>query len=138
MLFGSLVPPDFTGGWVQFASVLQKSWHDDGPLLPLTQSAFHILLALAEGQRHGYSITKEVTESTGGKIRLGSGTLYRQLRQMAIDGWITEIERDGDDAMGRRYYKLTPWGRRLAQAEAERLHALVKLARSRALLPAGA
>ena len=111
---------------------------DPAHLLPLTQSAFHILLALADGQRHGYSITKEVIDSTGGKIRLGSGTLYRQLRQMTIDGWITEIERDDGDAMGRRYYRLTPWGRRLAQAEAERLHALVKLARSRSLLPAGA
>ena len=50
---------------------------DPSALLPLTQSAFHILLALADGERHGYSITKEVTESTQGKIRLGSGTLYR-------------------------------------------------------------
>ena len=110
---------------------------DPSPLLPLTQSAFHILLALAEGPRHGYSITKEVTESTDGRIRLGSGTLYRQLHQMAVDGWISELERNGDDAMGRRRYKLTPWGRRLAQAEAERLESLVAVARSRRLLPAG-
>jgi DNA-binding PadR family transcriptional regulator len=101
----------------------------------LPQSAFHILLALADGERHGYSITKEVTESTSGKIRLGSGTLYRQLRQMCTDGWISEIERDDEDAMGRRYYKLTQWGRRIAQAEAARLEELVKLARSRRLLP---
>jgi DNA-binding PadR family transcriptional regulator len=93
------------------------------------------LLALADGERHGYSITKEVTESTRGKIRLGSGTLYRQLRQMCTDGWISEIERDDDDAMGRRYYKLTPWGRRIAAAEAVRLQELVDLARSRRLLP---
>ena len=112
--------------------------HDPSPLLPLTQSAFHILLALADGQRHGYSITKEVTESTGGTIRLGSGTLYRQLHQMVLDGWITEIERDDGDSMGRRYYKLTPWGRRIGQAEAERLEALVRLARSRRLLPVSA
>src|SRR5579884_1421881 len=108
---------------------------DPSELLPLPQSAFHILLALADGERHGYSITKEVVESTDGRIRLGSGTLYRQLRQMCVDGWITEIERDDDDAMGRRYYKLTPWGRRIAQAEAARLEALVDLARSRRLLP---
>jgi DNA-binding PadR family transcriptional regulator len=108
---------------------------DPSALLPLPQSAFHILLALADGERHGYSITKEVTESTGGKIRLGSGTLYRQLRQMCTDGWIGEIERDDEDAMGRRYYKLTPWGRRIAQAEAARLEELVALARSRHLLP---
>jgi|SRR5579862_3368650 DNA-binding PadR family transcriptional regulator len=108
---------------------------DPAALLPLPQSAFHILLALADGERHGYSITKEVTESTSGKIRLGSGTLYRQLRQMCTDGWISEIERDDEDAMGRRYYKLTQWGRRIAQAEAARLEELVKLARSRRLLP---
>ena len=104
-------------------------------LLPLPQSAFQILLALADGERHGYSITKEVSGSTGGNIRLGSGTLYRQLRQMCTDGWISEIERDEDDAMGRRYYKLTPWGRRIAQAEASRLEDLVERARSRRLLP---
>lgn len=109
---------------------------DPSALLPLPQSAFHILLALADGERHGYSITKEVAESTNGSIRLGSGTLYRQLRQMCTDGWIVEIERDEDDAMGRRYYKLTPWGRRIAQAEAGRLQDLVTLARSRRLLPA--
>lgn len=108
---------------------------DPSALLPLPQSAFHILLALADGERHGYSITKEVTESTTGKIRLGSGTLYRQLRQMCTDGWIVEIERDDDDAMGRRYYRLTPWGRRVAQAEASRLQELVDLARTRRLLP---
>lgn len=118
-------------------ALLQRR-HDPSPLLPLAQSAFHILLALADRERHGYSITKEVTESTGGAIRLGSGTLYRQLRQMVTDGWITEIERDDGDSMGRRYYKLTPWGRRIAQAEAERLAALVRLARSRRLLPVAA
>lgn len=104
-------------------------------LLPLPQSAFHILLALADGESHGYSITKEVAEATRGRIRLGSGTLYRMLRQMCTDGWIAEIERDDDDAMGRRYYKLTPWGRRVAQAEAARLQEVVDLARSRRLLP---
>jgi len=109
---------------------------DPAPLLPLTQSAFHILLALAGRPRHGYSITKEVADATDGRIQLGSGTLYRQLHQMAVDGWISELERNDDDAMGRRRYKLTPWGRRLAQAEAQRLESLVALARSRRLLPA--
>jgi len=109
---------------------------DPSALLPLPQSVFHIMLALAGGERHGYSITKEVIESTGGKIRMGSGTLYRQLRQMCTDGWIVELEGDDDDAMGRRYYKLTPWGRRIAQAEATRLFDLVQRARSRRLLPA--
>lgn len=108
---------------------------DPSPLLPLAASAFQILLVLADGERHGYAITKEVADTTGGAIRLGSGTLYRQLRQMCTDGWIREIERDDEDAMGRRYYRITPWGRRIAQAEAQRLESLVDLARVRRLLP---
>jgi DNA-binding PadR family transcriptional regulator len=108
---------------------------DPSALLPLGASAFHILLALADGERHGYSITKEVEASTGGNIKLGPGTLYRLLKQMATDGWIVETERNNEDAMRRRYYKLSPWGRRIAQAEAGRLEDLVRIARSRRLLP---
>lgn len=111
---------------------------DPAPLLPLATSAFHILLALAEGERHGYSIGKAVDATTGGQINLGPGTLYRQLKQMANDGWIVETERNDDDAMRRRYYRLTPWGRKIAQAEAARLAHLVDVARSRRLLPVGA
>jgi DNA-binding PadR family transcriptional regulator len=111
---------------------------DPSLLLPLQPSTFHILLALAAGSRHGYSITKEVMLSTDGKIRLGSGTLYRQLHQLSTDGWIAEMERDDEDALNRRYYELTAWGRRIAQAEAARLEALVSLARVRRLLPSGA
>jgi DNA-binding PadR family transcriptional regulator len=93
------------------------------------------LLALADGERHGYSIGKAVEATTGGTINLGPGTLYRQLKQMATDGWIVETERSDDDAMGRRYYRLSPWGRKIAQAEAARLAHLVEVARSRHLLP---
>ncbi|HEX4014503.1 MAG TPA: PadR family transcriptional regulator [Candidatus Cybelea sp.] len=110
---------------------------DPAPLLPLATSAFHILLALAEGERHGYSIGKAVEAATNGQINLGPGTLYRQLKQMSSDGWIVETERGDDDAMRRRYYRLTPWGRKIAQAEAVRLARLVAVARSRRLLPAG-
>jgi len=109
---------------------------DPAAVLPLAASAFQILLVLADGDRHGYRITKEVEATTGGMIRLGSGTLYRQLRQMCTDGWIAEIDVDDDDALGRRHYRITPWGRRIAQAEALRLEAIVALARSRRLLPA--
>lgn len=101
-------------------------------------SAFHILLALADGERHGYSITKEVEEETEGAVRLGPGTLYRMLKQLLDDEWIVEVERADDGDPRRRYYRLTPRGRRIAQAEAARLANLVKLARSRRLLPAGA
>ncbi|HEV3089511.1 MAG TPA: PadR family transcriptional regulator [Candidatus Elarobacter sp.] len=111
---------------------------DPSTLLPLMPSAFHILLALAEGESHGYAIAREVEQSTGGAMRLGTGTLYRQLKQMATDGWIADTRSDDDDALGRRYYRLTPWGRRIAQAEAERLESLVRLARARKLLPARA
>lgn len=108
---------------------------DPAALLPLGTAAFHILLALAEGDRHGYSISKEVENSTGGAETLGPGTLYRQLKQMLADGWIAETAGDHEDPR-RRNYRLTPWGRRIAQAEAARLESLVRLARSRRLLPA--
>lgn len=101
--------------------------------VPLTQSAFHILLALAETENHGYAIGKDVAASTDGAIRLGSATLYRQLKQMLTDGWIVEIG-DDEDAMGRRYYRLALRGRKILRAEAERLRDLVRLAESRRVL----
>ncbi len=104
-------------------------------LLPLSASAFHILVALAEGERHGFSISREVEAATDGIVRLAPGTLYRLLKQMALDGWIEETERDEDD-LRTRYYRLAPFGRRIAQAEALRLQSLLDLARSRRLLPA--
>lgn len=98
--------------------------------------AYHILLALADGERHGYSIIKEVEDSTAGNVRLLAGTLYRLLKEMAADGWIVEIEGDEGDER-RRYYRLTPRGRRVAIVESERLESLVRTARARKLLPAG-
>ena len=106
--------------------------------LPLGARPFHILLTLADGDRHGYSIGKEVEEATNGAIRLGPGTLYGLLKQMVDDGWIAEVRSAPDDDPRRRNYRLTPRGRRIAQAEAERLADLVRVARSRRLLPAGA
>ena len=113
-----------------------KHRRDPSALLPIGASAFRILLALADGERHGYSISKEVVASTDGRIKLGPGTLYRLLKQMAADGWIVESERRDGDAMRRRYYRLSPWGRCIAEAEAARLEDLVRTARSRRLLPA--
>jgi DNA-binding PadR family transcriptional regulator len=104
----------------------------------VSTSAFHILLALADGERHGYAITREVAEETDGEVKLGPGTLYRMLKQLLDDEWIVEIDRaDADDAR-RRYYRLTPRGRRVAQAEVARLANVVRLARARRLLPSGA
>jgi len=107
-------------------------------VLPLTPAVFHILLALAEGERHGYSIIKEVNLRTDGAVRLGPGTLYRSIKQLLGDGWIVESEErlDPGDDQRRRYYQLTDLGRRIAAAEAQRFSDLVMLARSRNLLPA--
>jgi DNA-binding PadR family transcriptional regulator len=105
-------------------------------LLPLSPSAFYILLALAAEERHGYSITKEVEDATDGSVRLGPGTLYRLIKQMVLDGWIVEVDRVDSEDPRRRYYRLTPWGRRIARAEAERLAHAVNTARDRRLLPA--
>jgi DNA-binding PadR family transcriptional regulator len=106
-------------------------------LLPLGASTFYILLALAGGDRHGYGVIKEVEAQTGGAVKLGPGTLYRVIKQLVADGWIAEIDGDvpGDDER-RRYYRLTERGRTIARAEAERLDALVAVARERRLLPA--
>src|SRR5471030_571466 len=99
---------------------------DPRSLLPLSTAAFYILVALAEGDRHGYGVAKEVESATGGDVRLGAGTLYRIIREMLADGWIREVGERGDatdPVSRRRYYTLTPWGRRIAEAEAERLDA---------------
>jgi DNA-binding PadR family transcriptional regulator len=109
---------------------------DLSSVLPLGASAFHVLLALADEERHGASIAAQVEEATDGAMRLMPGALYRYLKQMTQDGWIVEHEAEDDDGR-RKYYRLTPWGRRIAQAEAQRLEAVVRLARSRRLLPVG-
>jgi DNA-binding PadR family transcriptional regulator len=105
---------------------------------PLTPAVFHILLALAEGERHGYAIMREVAEQSGGRMRLGPGTLYGSIRRLLEEGLIEETETRPDPALDderRRYYRLTPEGRRVAQAEAERLDSLARTARARGLLP---
>ncbi len=96
-----------------------------------------MLLALADAEQHGAAIAAEVEEATSGAIRLMPGALYRYLKQMTLDGWIVEHEAEDDDGR-RKYYRLTPWGRRIAQAEAQRLESVVRLARTRNLLAAGA
>jgi len=105
--------------------------------LPLGASTFYILLALAGGDRHGYGIIKEVEAQTDGNVKLGPGTLYRLIKQLLADGWIAETDGEvsGDDER-RRYYRLTPRGRAIARAEAERLDRVVAVARERSLLPA--
>ena len=107
--------------------------------LPLTPPMFHILLALADKDRHGYEIMREVDERSEGKVRLGPGTLYGSIKRMLNDGLIEELEERPDpdlDDERRRYYRLTDLGRRIAVAEAERLQRLVKNARAKKLLSA--
>src|ERR1044071_1024172 len=98
---------------------------------------FHILLALAAEERHGYGILQEVAALTAGELQLEPGTLYRALHRMLKDGWVAESGRrpaaDLDDER-RRYYRLTPLGRRVASAEAARLLRLVTVARAHRLL----
>lgn len=105
--------------------------------LPLTPAMFHILLALADRERHGYDIMREVDERTEGKVRLGPGTLYGSIKRMLGDGLVEELDERPDpelDDERRRYYRLTDLGYRVAVAEAERLAHLVKSARIKKLL----
>ena len=101
----------------------------------LSAATFHILLSLADGDIHGYAIAKEVETATEGAVVLNPATLYRTLRQLLTDGWILEGEADSEDSR-RRGYRLTARGRRIAQAEAQRLVNVIRIARERRLLPA--
>ena len=105
--------------------------------MPLRPVEFHILLALAGEERHGYAILQEVSALTDGEIELEPGTLYRALHRMLRDGWVVESARrpaaDLDDER-RRYYRITQAGRRVAAAEASRLWRLVTVARAHRLL----
>ena len=108
--------------------------NDINDLLPLSPRAFYVLLSLAREDTHGYAIAKSVASLTGGAVRLTPGTLYPIVRQMLVDGWITELPEDGADARRRRY-RLSARGRRVARAEAQRLDELVRMARDLELLP---
>jgi DNA-binding PadR family transcriptional regulator len=98
---------------------------------------FHILLALASEERHGYGILQEVAQLTDDELQMEPGTLYRAIHRMLKDGWVVESARrpaaDLDDER-RRYYRLTPLGRRVASAEADRLWRLLSVARAHRLL----
>jgi DNA-binding PadR family transcriptional regulator len=107
-------------------------------LLPLSLAAFHILIALADRDRHGYSIMQDVSARTGGKVQLSAGTLYSSVRRMLEQGLIEELAESPDPSSTderRRYYRLTRFGKRAAAAEVERLNALLKQARATGLVP---
>lgn len=108
-------------------------------LLPLPPATFHILLALADEERHGYAIIQDVEARTGGELRLSAGTLYRSIARMVEQGLIAEVtnkKRSIHDDERRRYYRLTPFGTDVARAELRRLSQLVRLARARGVTPA--
>jgi DNA-binding PadR family transcriptional regulator len=111
---------------------------DAESLLPLPPATFHILVALADEDRHGYAVIKDVAARTGGKLKLSPGTLYRSIDRMVQQGLIREISsrpaRDMDDER-RRYYRITPFGRDVAWAESRRLAQMLDLARARGLAP---
>ena len=107
-------------------------------MLPLLPATFHILVALADEDRHGYAIIQDVAARTDGSIRLSPGTLYRSIQRMLEDGLIVETDErpsPEDDDERRRYYRLTTLGTAVAQAEAARLMDLVRMARARGLAP---
>ena len=106
--------------------------------LPLSPASFHILVALGDADRHGYSILREIAERTAGNIKLNPGTLYTNIKRLLADGLILELDErpdPEDDDERRRYYRITPLGRRVVRAEAARLEELVTLARNAGLSP---
>lgn len=108
-------------------------------LLPLTPAEFQILLALVDGERHGYSIMLEIAAQTNGSLQIGPGTLYGTIKRMLGRGWIVEAGDRPDPQMDdqrRRYYRLTDLGRRVVAADAQRLARLVEEARAKRILPA--
>jgi DNA-binding PadR family transcriptional regulator len=109
---------------------------DPAPFLPLTPSAFQILVALADGEKHGYAIIKDVGRRSGGKLRLSAGTLYPIIKRFVEEGFLVESDARPDPALDderRRYYGLSDRGRTLALAEASRMETAVEQARAKLL-----
>jgi DNA-binding PadR family transcriptional regulator len=107
-------------------------------LLPLPTATFHILMALAGEDRHGYAIIQDIEQRTNGALRLSAGTLYRSIQRMLEQGLLVETtERPAPelDDERRRYYRITPLGGAVARAEARRLNQLVRMARASGFAP---
>ena len=112
--------------------------NDADALLPLPAATFHILVAVAEEDRHGYAIMQDVAARTSGTVTLSAGTLYRSVQRMLEQGLITEVSSrpapEMDDQR-RRYYRITAFGREVAKAEARRLAQMLDLARASGFAP---
>jgi len=116
---------------------MKNSNRDSEALLPLTPAVFHILLALADSERHGYGIMQEIAARAGSSVRMGPGTLYGSIKRMLADGLIEASGERPDPALDderRRYYRLTDFGRRVLTAEAQRLEQVVRVAQSKHVL----
>lgn len=103
--------------------------------LPLSPATLHILLALAGEERHGYGIMQEVAQQSDGRYKLGPGTLYDNLQRLMTQGLVQESARDGEEESRRRYYRLTPVGRRVLSVELDRLEQVVLRGRLRLQTP---
>jgi DNA-binding PadR family transcriptional regulator len=109
---------------------------DPEPFLPLSPAMFHVLVALADGDKHGYAILKDVKRRTEGAVRLSAGTLYAVLKRLLDEDMIVETDERPDPALDderRRYYQLTSFGRQVAIAETERMERAIALARAKQL-----
>lgn len=117
---------------------MAKTGRGEALQLPLTHLTYHILLALADEERHGYGIIREIEERSGGALVPSTGALYLALQRMEEEGLIAESPRrpGAEDDARRRYYRLTQRGRALAKAESERLAVLVEAAKAKRLVSA--
>jgi DNA-binding PadR family transcriptional regulator len=102
--------------------------------LPLSPAVFHVLLALADEDRHGYAIMRDIADRTGGLVRVGPGMMYGSIRWLVADGLVVEVPPRAAEDDRRRVYRLTPFGRSVLVAETRRLEAALKLARARRVL----
>jgi DNA-binding PadR family transcriptional regulator len=120
---------------------MTRSQNSPDDWLPLSPAVFHILLALADGDRHGYAIMREVELSTDGKIRMGPGTLYGAVKKLLSDGLIEEVQVRAEtdrNSERRRYYRLSGLGTRVMNAELTRLRAILDVAKGKKLVRPGA
>jgi DNA-binding PadR family transcriptional regulator len=119
-------------------SSTNPSFQDIDSFLPLPPATFHILMSVADDDRHGYAIIQDVQARTDGELKLSAGTLYRSIQRMLEQGLIIEAKRRPAPALDderRRYYSITPFGVAVARAEMRRLTQLVRLGRARGLTP---
>jgi DNA-binding PadR family transcriptional regulator len=119
-------------------SVMPKKEYDIDSLLPLQSSTFYILMALGDGEMHGYAIIQDVAARTGGEVKLSAGTLYRSIQRMQEQGLIIESRRrpvPEEDDERRRYYKITDFGSAVIRAELRRLTSMIRLARVKGFVP---